>query len=129
MWYRLAIRDLDTGVWEWVALPPTRSMKEMNTILSYPFYQAARDRLFLFEAEREEDLSQMLWAKNNHRDPKEYVQGAPVLPERLELENQRGGDHDQPYRYELPQSALAFSVLARLMTRFRNGEFASDDPL
>lgn len=61
--------------------------------------------------------------------PRVHIEDAPLEHRRWEIEQGPGGDHDQPYRFTLPQNSEILAIWLRLLRRWQeahgNGDAAA----
>ncbi len=120
MWYRLAMQ-IPNGRWMWLdGCTPTTRIEDIDTYLKDPYYSTMREKLWLFETDDINKFNALLLAKNGS------MPASAEYPERLELENQAGGDHDQPYVFAAPTNGVETSWLVWLLARYQRGELADD---
>lgn len=134
--YQVMSRERQGAPWERYAAPTNDPFLAMRQVQRAKVTQA---EVTVVQAATTSELDELVDRMAHHDCAEIWAAGGPVnspassparrsLPDerRWELEQGPGGDHDEPYRFELPASAPIMRAWVRLLARHRDDEDDSD---
>jgi len=128
IYYRVAIQGSQSATWRWKSGPLTSLHPVLDLLRMYRALPKERIRVFLCTLP--EHMDEMLNLANQGllctvvsvEQLWDKYRVSWIEVRRLEMELGAGGDHDQPYTWDLPLSSLHILAWTRLLTRQIRGE-------